>query len=321
MKKFGERKPVILVTGCCGHIGLETINALKKDYRSDQFVIRAGIRDTLKGTEIMKQYGTEIVELDLNKKETVLKAVNSTNKILLILGFSSNPIKQTQNALEAACFAGVKHLVFVSPTGCDGSQLVMAQQYLQAENVIKASTLNYTILRTTFLQENLLAWKEEIRHGKFGLATGKGKFAPVSSRDIGEAAANVLLSDSSQHYGKTYNVTGPQLVDAGEIANIIAKELSIKLELQNSTLQEDAKRLSEAYSPDSYQDFFDLLTLYANNEAAICSQDGEMLIGRKLTPIEDTINANRSKIRHDSRCYSIASRGLFETEWIDSPKI
>jgi len=111
------------------------------------------------------------------------------------------------------------------------------------------------------------------------------------------------------------------LVDAEEIASIIGRELSMKLEFKTSSLEDDAKKITEVgYTDEAGPDFFHLLTLYARNEAAICTDDGEKLLGRKLTPIEDTINAHRSKIRHASRSYSFTGRSSFEMEWVDSPR-
>ena len=59
--------------------------------------------------------------------------------------------------------------------------------------------------------------------GIFPYLSGDGRAAPVSDEDMGKTAAALLIDGPKKHAGKRYRPTGPQLLNAKEMAAIVAK--------------------------------------------------------------------------------------------------
>jgi len=82
---------------------------------------------------------------------------------------------------------------------------------LPIEGVIRASGIEYTILRPNNFYQNDLAVLDAIRAGVYPTPTGSVGMHRVDVRDIAETAAIALTQPG--HSGKTYSVVGSAGLD------------------------------------------------------------------------------------------------------------
>jgi NAD(P)H dehydrogenase (quinone) len=132
-------------------------------------------------------------------------------------------VPQHRAAIDAAAAAGVGHLVFTSivnpvarnPLGAN------AREQGTTEAMLHGSGLAWTVLRFgSFAELVLPPAATAVKNGQLITNNGDGYIAPVSRRDCAEAAAVTLTTDG--HTGKTYDITGPEALSAGDLAELYA---------------------------------------------------------------------------------------------------
>lgn len=121
---------------------------------------------------------------------------------------------------------------------------VSAQEYREAEVLLARSDLPYTVLRNApyaelHVVERLLP---AIQAGEVRINSGAGTAAFIARADIAEAAIAVLLQDG--HAGKTYDLTGPELLTYGEVTRQLAEFIGkpiLYVEQDDSTFEREAR--------------------------------------------------------------------------------
>lgn len=209
---------LILVIGANGTVGSEVVKQLIQGGHR----VRALVRDPVKAQKL----GTsvEVVKGDLSKPETLAAAFVGVDKTFVL----SPPIgpefpELEGNAFNAAKKAGVKHIV--KQSGSSSIETFMAgspfaEWGLESEKRLRALDVAWTILRPGPFYSNVItAWGIMPRGGLF-LPAGNGKDQPIDPRDIAAVAVKVLTTPG--HEGKTYELTGPELLSYAEVVQIIA---------------------------------------------------------------------------------------------------
>jgi len=196
-----------------------------------------------------------------------------------------------QRAVDAAKKAAVEHFLFLSLIECDNKSTQFAKQYKEAEEIIQRLGLVWTFLRVGFFQETLIHLSPHIQQVKLPLSIQNGKFAPISMFDIAEAATVILLGRIIDHAFKIYNLTGSEIVDGHQIANMLSIVLNKKVDyisLSHSETLNLWKLLGfDEWAAKGFSELFDMI---AKNHMCFISNDAEFLIGRKPTPLMSTIN-------------------------------
>ena len=287
-------KPTLLIIGAAGNNGTATIDALTRKHK-DEFVIRAGVRSEARANELLAKFpAIQTAILDLDQPATLAAAFKGVNKLFLIIGNVENREQQARNAIDAAVAAGsVEHVLFYSVFGAEYESILFGRQFRTGEKYLEASGLKWTHLRTIFFQENMLGWAEGIKQGAFYLGIRDGVFAPLNVGDIGEIAANVL--STSGHEGKAYAITGPELLSgkdfAGVFADVTGKAVQYVSPDEASTL---SSLLGSGWPEWQAKGMLELFEVFASNQAAIVTPDGERLLGRPLTQLRTYVQTNKA---------------------------
>jgi len=282
--------PVILIIGATGHVGKNTISSLKSDKGSSKFTIKAGVRNLETAKAGLDSFGIDLVYLDLDKPETFEPALKGVNKVFLILSYNYKGIQYVKEITEAAKAAKVEHFAFLSIIGCEKKpeSFPFIKQFREAEEYIENSGLTWTFLRCSFFQENCVTFASIIKEGKLILGARDVKVAPVSVKDVGEAAANILLGRISDHASKIYQLTGPELLSGDEMATIFSKVLTKEIKFCCLTKQEIKDYCMEL----GYSEYADRIVVFleflSTNQQALVSVN-EKLLGKPATKLEDTI--------------------------------
>lgn len=287
-------KPTLLIIGAAGNNGSATIDALTRKHQND-FVIRAGVHSEAKAKALLDKFpDIETVILDLDQPATLASAFKGVDKLFLIIGNVENREEHAKNAIDAALAAGsVKHVLFYSVVGAEYEAILFARQFRAGEKYLEASGLKWTHLRTIFFQENLVGWADGIKQGAFYFGIRNGRFAPLNVADIGEIAANIL--STSGHEGKAYAITGPELLSGEDFASVFSditgKAVQYVSPDEAATL---SSLLGSGWPEWQAKGMLELFEVFASNQAAVVSPDGEHLLGRPLTRLRTYVEANKA---------------------------
>lgn len=218
---------MILVTGATGQLGQIVIEKLSEKIPTNQ--IAALVRDASKAEHLIAK-GVNVRVGDYQNGESLLTAFQGIEKLLLISSNDFNDrLGQHKNAIDAAVKAGVKHVFYTGVTMKDikSSPLkpLLEEHYL-TEDYLKASGLSYTFLQNSLYAEVIPMFLGEnvVETGVF-FPAGDGKVAFALREDLGEATANILVSEG--HENQTYHLTGSETISFAEVAAILS-ELSGK---------------------------------------------------------------------------------------------
>src|SRR6266540_1774098 len=111
VKMLSNNKKLIAVIGATGHQGGGVVRALQA---SGQFKVRALTRNPDKHRKLAE----EVVEVDLDKPETLKVALEGAHGVFLVTNFygGADELKQATAAVRAAKNSGVKHFIWSTLT-------------------------------------------------------------------------------------------------------------------------------------------------------------------------------------------------------------
>ncbi len=139
---------------------------------------------------------------------------------------------------------GVGHLVLLSGRGED--------EALAAEDALKASGADYTIIRASWFFQNFSEsfMIEGIRAGQLVLPVGEVREPFVDADDIAEIAVAALTQPG--HTGRTYEVTGPRLMTFRQAIDEISRKTGRDIRYTAVPVDAYAAMLEEAKVPRDY---------------------------------------------------------------------
>jgi uncharacterized protein YbjT (DUF2867 family) len=125
---------------------------------------------------------------------------------------------------------------------------------MDSEDALKASGLEWTILRPHAFFSNALRWLPQLREGDvIRESFPEAVSSAVDPADIGAVAAASLTGDG--HTGQTYRVTGPEPLKIADRVRILGEALNRPLELHAYSDEEAEAEMSKTM-PREYVDAF-----------------------------------------------------------------
>jgi NAD(P)H dehydrogenase (quinone) len=278
------------VTGSTGFFGgLAVQHLLNLKVPASSIVALA--RDEAKAASLRAK-GVQVRVADYGDRASLEKALKGVDRLLLVSGNDfSQRAAHHKNIIDAAKAVGVKLVAYTSVSKADTSTNVVAPDHKVTEAALKASGLNFVILRNNWYTEN---YTDDVKHAKasgvIALATGKGKVASATRSDYAEAAAKVLTGEG--HAGKVYELTGSVAWDFHELAKVASELVGRPVTFQAQTAAERQKVLVSVGLPEAVAGFVAALdTSVETGTLADVSSDLEKLLGRKPTSLKDGLKA------------------------------
>jgi NAD(P)H dehydrogenase (quinone) len=289
----------ILVTGASGNLSSAVINHLLKTYAVEPAKIIAASRSTDK-LAILKQQGVELRKADFDDAQSLDDAFAGVDTVLLVstdaLAVKGQRFAQHKAAIDAAKRAGVKRIVYTSMPNPEGSLVSFAPNHLSTEEAIKASGIDYVILRNAWYFENYMhSLPHDLANGKWFTATANGKVSNISRDDLAKAAAAVLAKGAAGN--QTFTLTGETSLSVGDIAKIVSDVSGKPLQVIDASADKLRAGMAGAGLPDFVIDM--LLSCDANIAAGkfdIVTSDFETLTDSKPQSAEDFFKANKSTL-------------------------
>jgi uncharacterized protein YbjT (DUF2867 family) len=202
----------ILVTGGTGNVGAEVVKELRKRKADIRLLVRKEGDPTPKGVEI--------VVGDLLDPVSVQKAMHGVDKLYLLNAVVPDELTQGLIAYDLARKLKLKHVVYHSVFRVDRFKDVPHfASKLAIENAMREFDVPFTIIRPNYFSQNDATLKDALsKAGTYPMPLGQVGVSAVDIRDIAEAAAIALTSDG--HFGKTYNLNGPEVLSGPRMASI-----------------------------------------------------------------------------------------------------
>lgn len=190
---------MIVVTGATGNVGRPLVRALVDAGEQVTAVSRRiSARDVPAGT------GTRHHQADLTQPERLAPALDGAKALFLLTSGDFMAAGGDLDAvLDAVRGSGVRRVVLLSSQGVGTGD---HPPFL--EDAVKASGLEWTMLRAGGFHSNTLQWADMVRARREVAAPfGDVALPTVDPADIAEVAAVALREPG--HYGEVYELTGP----------------------------------------------------------------------------------------------------------------
>ena len=202
----------ILVTGGTGNVGAEVVKELLKRNADIRLLVRK------QGTATPN--GVEVAIGDLLDPVSVRKALDGVEKLYLLNAVSPDELTQGLIAYDLAKRLKLKHVVYHSVFRVDRFKDVPHfASKLAIENAMREFDVPFTVIRPNYFFQNDATLRDALtKAGIYPMPLGQAGVSAVDIRDIAEATAIALTSDG--HYGKSYNLNGPEVLSGPKMASI-----------------------------------------------------------------------------------------------------
>ena len=240
---------MILLTGVTGKTGGETAKQLLQKGAK----LRALVRDEAKAADL-KAAGVELVVGDVSDADTVRRALQGADKAFLTLPNGQRQLEQEKRFTDLAVAAGVEHLVKMSSMEAVAhAKTPIPRGHWAAEQHIRASGLDWTMVKPNFFMQNLLTSAGSIRQQRrFFLPMGNGTTGMADVRDIGAVCAEVLTGHGPAgkgHAGQSYEITGPEVLTFHDVADRFSAVLGEKVEYVPMPMEQFRERMTKILEP------------------------------------------------------------------------
>ena len=214
--------PTILVTGATGGTGAPVVAELL----AKGFPVRATVRKRDARSEALDRRGVATIVADLYDADQMFDALRGVQRAYFLPLIEPSMIQSAAAFAVAAREAKLEHVVQMSQwTSHRAHPAAMTQQTWLVDQLFAAIPgVAHTIFNPGMFAHNFLRTIDfAALLGVYPVISGEGRAAPVSNEDMGRVAAVLLAEGPDKHAGKRYRPTGPQLLTARAMAQIIAK--------------------------------------------------------------------------------------------------
>ena len=240
---------MILVAGATGVLGSEIVKRLTA--RGDQVRALTRVTSAPEKVERLKRLGAEVVQGDLREPRSLVAACAGVNAVISTVttiltsqpgdSFEATDGEGNKSLVDAARKAGVQKFVFVSFDTTKSPDNPLTRAKIAAEEHLKASGIDYTILHPTFFCESwlgpmLFADTEACTAKVYGRGTQKFRYVTVG--DVAEFAVQSLTNPAARN--AVIPVGGPDEISQREAVILFEQAFRKKfnvIEVPETTLE------------------------------------------------------------------------------------
>lgn len=278
---------MILITGASGNVGKEVL----KQIAETGVAVRAAFQSA--GKAASAPSGVEVVTMDYNQPETLRAALRDVDRVFLVGPPTSDLPAMERKAVDEIKRSGAPHIVKLSAMG--GRNAIFPRQHADSEDYIKSTGVPYTFLRANGFMQNFVNYNAgtiNTQNAFYG-SQGEGEVSHIDIRDVGAVAVRVLTEEG--HQGKAYELTGPEALTNGRIAQILSDDVRREIKYINLTDEQLKQAMIASGVPEwSVTAVTDLQRLYREGGASAVSGGVEQLLGRKPTSFEQFSRDHRA---------------------------
>jgi uncharacterized protein YbjT (DUF2867 family) len=215
---------------------------------------------------------------DLEVPESIDEAMAGVSAVVLV---SPAIPAQELNVVASAARAGVEHVVKATNKASADSPIARRRGQTEIEAGLAASGLPHTLLRSNAYMQNTLALAPVIaKTSSFGSSAGKGLVGMVDARDVGAVAA-VIAASPGGHSGKTYWLSGPELISNYDVAAVLSELLGRTVTYREISFDENKNAMINAGVPEAIaEQNAQAFSLTAQGDAEWVREDVHSILGR-----------------------------------------
>ncbi len=274
-------KPIALV-GATGNIGRASLDALAALGFTGP--VRAASRRPEEAAGKLSRSGLDWHFFDFSQPDSFTPFLEGVEALFFIAPHK-DPAPAALRLVSTAVQLGVKRLVYSSGRTTGD---VPGRPMYRIEQAVRSSGLNWTVLRPGWFMQNFTGWLlPSIRRQRvIALPAGKAKTAFVDVRDVGAVVARVLTT--AGHAGQTYELTGEEAFDHGEVAQGISRACGLAVGYEDVS-EADFRKLATSWgwSADETEDTLFLYRLVREGKEDHPSPDTVDIIGKPARRLED----------------------------------
>jgi NAD(P)H dehydrogenase (quinone) len=278
---------IYAVTGSTGAFGTLAVQSFL-DQGIPASSIVAIARDEAK-IEGLRAKGVTVRIANYDDKSSLKAALKGVDRLLLVSGSEvGKRAAQHHNIIDAAKSAGVKRIAYTSITQATTSKNPLAPEHKVTEEELKASGIEYTILRNNWYIENFAGDVAGAKQsGVIAAAVKTGKVGSALRSEYSEAAVRVLMGEG--HVGKIYELGG-QPWSYQEFAEAVSKVVGRPVQFKTVTEAEKKATLIGFGLPEGMAGFYAQLdTSIEEGTLAYQSDDIAKILGRAPTGLVESI--------------------------------
>ncbi|MEU5314512.1 NAD(P)H-binding protein [Streptomyces sp. NPDC021562] len=234
---------MIVVTGATGNVGRSLVRALAEAGERVTAVSRGAAPVELPD-------GVGHLRGDLGEPDSLRAAFEGAEALFLHDGGTGGHGLDARAVLDRARRAGVRRVVLLSSQGVVTRPDSPSHGGVMraVEEAVRASELDWTILRPGGFASNAYAWAESVRAERTVAAPfGDVGLPVVDPADVGEVAAVALRKD--EHTGRVYELNGPAVITPRQQAAAIGAVLGEPVRFVELSRAEARARMA-AFMPE-----------------------------------------------------------------------
>lgn len=274
----------LLITGATGRIG----GAVAKRLVASGLRPRALVRDPEKARSLLPAQ-VVLVEGDLADEESVARAVDGAEGILLVSPVDPDQRPKQGNVARAAAARGRPLIVKVSGLGTRlDSDVDSGRWHAETEADIRELGLPFVFLRPNFFMQNLgfnvpLARDRGVLRG----AVGDARIAMVDLRDIADIAVE-LLTRSVDRTGEALVPTAAEAHSYDEVAALLEELLGRDVRYEPQSLEQTRAALEKSGQPAWHVELLlQFNRAFLNGEGGVPTDAVERVLGRPPRSLRD----------------------------------
>lgn len=303
----------LIITGASGSLGRLATQRLLERVPASEVILVTRKPEALRA---LTARGVTVRFGDFDQPESLRAAFAGGERMLLISTLSvGRRSEQHIHAIRAAIAAGVRYIAYTSSGGMDARNPAhVMRDHLPTELMLRDSGSAFTILRDSLYIEAALYQiaPRALAAGKWISSTGEGRVPFVAKKDCAACAIEALTDPA--HEGKTYEITGPELLSYREVAAIASEIDGRAVEYTPVSDEEMAAMLAAAgvpvdytegmYTPgvgtSSIRDIVSYERGVREGFFAIHSNDVEKILRRKPARLREVFALHRQALMTDS---------------------
>lgn len=290
-----EAADKIVISGASGGLAGETIDALLgRGVAPEKLIL---VTRTPARLSSLAERGADVRIGDFTNPDSLPVAFAGGRQLLLISSSGADRVAQHTAAINAARRAGIKHIVYTSwINAVSDNPAAVTRDHIATEDALRKSGVPYTILRNQRYADGLVREASQaVATGVLVTNSGRGKWAPVARRDCAAAAAAVLTT--SGHEGRTYDITGPDLISERDFAALVTEITGRSVRVADVDDATYIAMLEKTGVPEAGANVaasFGVATRM--NALNIKSETLQLLLGRKPQSVRDMLAEHKAEL-------------------------
>lgn len=276
----------ILVTGASGNTGSAVVDNL----RAAGALIRTATPAELVSPDV------EHVLFDWADPATHPAALAGVERVYLIAPVGvADPVRLVEPFLDQALRTGVRRVVFLSSSAIEPGDPGLGK----VDALVRARAPEWAVLRCAWFMQNFVGTHplaDAIREsGEIVTACGDGRLAFVDARDIGAAAAALLVADAAPQ-GELF-VTGPEPLSYGDAAALVSEAIGRTVRHVSVSVEARATQYVDGgYDTDFASALAELDRAVRDGEQHFVSDTVERLTGRPPRSLRNFLAEHKGEL-------------------------